>query len=317
VTDLRSVARAWRQHQALIARSAVERTAAAWATLDQGDLSGSWATGAGPAMVRTLAAAQRLATAGASQYVAAAVSAQGGDPAAEGTVSSAAFSGTAADGRTLAGLLYVPVLRTKVAIGAGLPVREALSSGANELAMLIGNEVADAGRDAAGAAMTATRSVHGYVRMVSGSACSRCIILAGRFYRWSSGFERHPQCQCTNIPAIENRAGDLTTDPHVFFNHLTAAQQDARFGKADAQAIREGADINQVVNAHRGLYQTKVFGRDVQATFEGTTRRGAARRQMTAAGARGPRLSVAQIYADAAGDRDLAISLLRRFGYLT
>lgn len=317
MTDLRDVARAWRQHQALIVRSATDRTAAAWSALDPADLSGSWAASVGPAMVRTLSAAQRLATVGASQYVTAAVDAQGGDPAAEGTVNSAAFSGSAADGRSLAGLLYVPVLRTKVAIGAGLPVREALASGASELAMLVGNEVADAGRDAAGAAMTTTRSVHGYVRMVSGSACSRCIILAGKFYRWNASFERHPQCNCTGIPTIENRPGDLTTDPHAFFDHLTSAQQEARFGKADAQAIREGADINQVVNARRGLYQTKIFGRDVQATGEGTTRRGLARQQMTAAGVQGARLSVAQIYADAAGDRDLAISLLRRFGYLT
>jgi hypothetical protein len=277
VTDLRAVARAWRQHQAAIARSAAIRTAAAWATLDEHDLSGSWASGAGPAMVRTLAAAQRLATAGASQYVTAAVDAQGGDPAADGVVNSAAFSGSAADGRSLAGLLYVPVIRTKVAIVAGLPVREALASGANELAMLVGNEVADAGRDAAGVAMTATRSVHGYVRMVSGSACSRCIILAGKHYRWSANFQRHPRCSCTSVPDIENRAGDISTDPHAFFDHLSHAQ----------------------------------------ATREGTTRRGLARQQMTAVGARGTRLSVAQIYADAAGDRDLAISLLRRFGYLS
>jgi len=314
VTDLRAVARAWRQHQASIAASAVKRTAEAWLTLDQHDLSGSWASGAGPAMVRTLSAAQRLATVGASQYVAAAVAAQQGDPAADGVVNSAAFSGTAADGRSLAGLLYVPVIRTKVAIGAGLPVREALNSGANELAMLVGNEIADAGRDAAGAAMTATRSVHGYVRMVSGSACSRCIILAGKFYRWNASFQRHPRCACTGIPALENRP-DLRTDPHALFDHLTPAQQDARFGKADARAIREGADINQVVNARRGLYETRVFGRDVQATTEGMTRRGLAGRQLGGT-TRGLRLTVRQIYIDAAGDRELAVSLLRRYGYL-
>jgi len=315
VTDLRSVARAWSRHQALIARSAIDRTAAAWATLDPADLSGSWAASAGPAMVRTLAAAQRLAASGASQYVSAAVSAQSGDPAADGAVDAASFSGTAADGRALAGLLYTPVLKTKMAIGAGLPVREALTSGATELSMLVGTEVADAGRQAAGAAMTATRSVHGYVRMVSGSACSRCIILAGRFYRWSSGFERHPRCECTNIPAIENRAGDLTTDPHAFFDHLTTEQQNKRFGIANAQAIREGADINQVVNARRGLYQTKVFGRDVQATTEGMSRRGLAGQHL-AGSTKGLRLTVRQIYIDAAGDRDLTISLLKRYGYL-
>jgi hypothetical protein len=287
-----------------------------WSTLDERDLSGSWASGAGPAMVRTLTAAQRLATAGASRYVAAAVSAQDGDPAAEGAVNSSAFSGFAADGRALSDQLYVPVIRTRTAIGAGLPVREALASGANELAMLVASEVADAGRNAAGAAMTATRSVHGYVRMVSGSACSRCIILAGRRYRWNASFQRHPRCHCVGIPDVENRAGDITTDPHAFFDHLSPAQQDARFGKADAQAIREGADINQVVNARRGLYETRVFGHDVQATFEGMSRHGVAGKKLAGA-TRGLRLSVAQIYADAAGDREVAISLLRRYGYLT
>lgn len=315
MTDLRAVARAWSRHQALIVHSAVEHTAAAWAGLDPKDLSGSWASYAGPSMVRTLTAAQRLAAAGASQYIQAAVDAQGADPAADGTVAAASFSGTAADGRALAGLLYTPVLKTKMAIGAGLPVPEALASGATELSMLVGTEVADAGRDAAGAAMTATRSVHGYVRMVSGSACSRCIVLAGKFYRWSAAFERHPQCNCTNIPAVENVAGDLTTDPHAFFDHLTPAQQDKRFGKADAQAIRDGADINQVVNARRGLYQTKVFGRDVQATTEGMSRRGLAGQRL-AGSTKGLRLTVKQIYIDADGDRDLTISLLRRYGYL-
>jgi hypothetical protein len=315
MSELRGVARAWRQHQALIARSATDRTAAAWSELDAADLSGSWSATVGPAMVRTLAAAQRLAASGASQYVAAAVTAQNADPAADGFVASAAFSGTAADGRSLAGLLYAPVLKTKMAIGAGLPVREALASGAAELSMLVGTEVADAGREAAGAAMTATRSVHGYVRMVSGSACSRCIILAGKHYRWNASFQRHPHCGCTGIPAIENRAGDLTTDPHAFFDHLSPAQQDARFGKADAQAIRDGADINQVVNARRGLYQTKTFGRDVQATTEGMTRRGVAGQRL-AGSTKGLRLTVSQIYIDGAGDRDLTISLLRRYGYL-
>ncbi|NUP49000.1 MAG: hypothetical protein HOW97_17095 [Catenulispora sp.] len=315
MTDLREVALAWSRHQALIVRSATERTAAAWSGLNPADLSGSWAAFAGPAMVRTVAAAQRFAAAGATAYVSAAVDAQGGDPASEAEVSATAFSGTAADGRSLGGLLYEPVIKAKMAIASGLPVLESLARAGSEVSMLVSTEVADAGREAAGAAMAATRSVHGYVRMVSGSACSRCIILAGRHYRWNASFLRHPRCACTGIPTIENRAKDLTTDPHEFFSRLSPAQQDARFGKADAQAIRDGADMNQVVNAHRGLYQTQVFGRDVQATTEGMSRRGLAGQRL-AGSTKGLRLTVTQIYADAAGDRDLAISLLRRYGYL-
>lgn len=312
--DLREVARAWSRHQALIVRSATDRTAAAWSSLNPADLSGSWAATAGPAMVRTVTAAQRMAAAGATAYVSAAVDAQGADPAADGQVSAMAFAGTAADGRSLGGLLYEPVIRAKMAIAAGVPAPESLARAANELAMLVSTEVADAGREAFGAAMTATRSVHGYVRMVSGSACSRCIILAGKFYRWNASFQRHPRCACTGIPALENRP-DLRTDPHAFFDHLTTEQQDTRFGVADAKAIREGADINQVVNARRGLYQTKAFGRDIEATTEGMTRRGLAGQRL-AGSTKGLRLTVRQIYADAGEDRDLAVSLLRRYGYL-
>lgn len=319
MTDVRDVARGWNRHQASVAQLAIARTASAWSALNPADLSGSWGTTAGPAMVRTLTAAQRLATAGAGEYVAAAVTAQGGDPVAEASVSSSAFAGTAADGRALAGLLYLPVLSTKAAIADGLPVEQAIAVGARELAMLVGTEVADAGRDAVGASMTATRSVHGYVRMVAGSACSRCIVLAGKHYRWNASFARHPHCHCTGIPALENRAGDLTTDPHVFFDRLSPMQQDARFGKAGARAIREGADVFQVVNAHRGLTTRELYGRTVQTTTEGMTRRGIAGRRIAAAskpGAARVRLSVSQIYAEAGADRELAVSLLRKYAYL-
>src|SRR5690348_18342012 len=32
-------------------------------------------------------------------------------------------------------------------------------------------------------------------------SCQRCAILAGRWYRWSQGFLRHPRCDCVNLPA--------------------------------------------------------------------------------------------------------------------
>lgn len=317
MTDLRTVARAWSRHQASVAQLAANRAAAIWTTLDRTDLSGSWGANAGPSLARLLAAAQRLAAAGAGDYTAAAVTAQDGDPAATGTVAAAGFSGSAADGRTLPGLMYLPVLTVKAQIAAGTPLAQALDAGSRQLALLVSSEVTQAGRDAAQAAMTATPAVHGYVRMVSGAACSRCIILAGKSYRWNASFQRHPHCGCTGIPALENRPGHLTTSPHAFFDHLSVEQQNLRFGAADAQAIREGADMFQVVNARRGMYTTTVFGRDIQATTEGMTRRGIAAQRLAASGApRGLRLTVAQIYADAGEDRDLALALLRRNAYI-
>jgi len=311
---IQAVAAAYNRHQATIAARANARTAAQWATIDPADISGSWAAGVSPAMVTTLTAAQQLAAASAPAYVQAALGAQSVayDPAA--TISPAGFSGVAADGRALSSLLYLPVIAAKQALAGGIGVDEALAVGGRTLSMLTVTETADAGRNALQAQMSATPTVHGYVRMVAGSACSRCIILAGRWYRYNASFLRHPQCQCTGIPAAEN-SKDLRTDPHSFFEHLSPAEQDARFGIAGARAIRDGADIFQVVNAQRGLYQTRVFGRDVQATFEGMGRHGVAGKKLAGA-TKGLRLTVGQIYADAGEDRDLALSLLHRYAYI-
>lgn len=42
------------------------------------------------------------------------------------------------------------------------------------------------------------------------------------------------------------------TGPGDYFESLDRAEQDKIFTKAGAQAIRDRADINQVVNARRG-----------------------------------------------------------------
>lgn len=313
---VQAVAAAYNRHQAGIAARAAARMAAQWATIDPADISGSWASGAGPATVMTLSAAQQLAAASAPAYVQAVLDAQNVTYDPQAVISPAAFSGTGADGRPLASLLYLPVIDAKTAMAGGMGTTDALALGGRTLSMLVSTETADAGRNAAQVQMTATPTVRGYVRMVGGSACSRCIILAGRWYRYSASFLRHPKCECTGIPAAENTK-DLRTDPNAFFDHLSPAQQDARFGTADAQAIRDGADINQVVNAHRGLTERELFGRTVQTTTEGMTRRGYAAQILRANGVQGPRLSVGQIYADAGEDRDLALQLLRRFAYIS
>lgn len=312
---VQAVAAAYNRHQASIVHRAKMLTGIQWAGLDPNDISGSWAATVGPAMTRTLTAAQQLAAAGAPAYVQAALGAQDTVYQPEGMISPAAYSGMAADGRPLPSLLYLPVIDAKAAIAGGMNATDALALGGRTLSMLVATETADAGRGALAGQMAATPTVHGYVRMVAGSACARCIVLAGRWYRYNASFLRHPKCQCTGIPAAEN-APDLRTDPHAFFGSLTRQQQDARFGAADAEAIRNGADLFQVVNAHRGLSERELFGRTVQTTTEGMTRRGYAAQIMRANGVTGPRLSIAQIFADAGEDRDLALRLLRRYAYI-
>jgi hypothetical protein len=84
--------------------------------------------------------------------------------------------------------------------------------------------------------------------------------------------------------------------------------------KADTRAILEdGADVSQVINAHRGLYTADAYGVRVKATQEGVTKRALAGSRFDSK--RSPRLRPESIY-QIAKDREDALRLLRRFGYL-
>src|SRR5690606_6627480 len=97
----------------------------------------------------------------------------------------------------------------------------------------------------------AHRQASGYVRMVNPPCCPRCAILAGRWYRWSAGFQRHPRCDCVHIPSRESVAGDLRTDPEALFREGKIRG----LTEAETQAIRDGADMARVVNVKRsGIY---------------------------------------------------------------
>ncbi|MEV5542803.1 hypothetical protein AB0L13_38875 [Saccharopolyspora shandongensis] len=66
-------------------------------------------------------------------------------------------------------------------------------------------EISDAARSAVQIAETAHPGAAGHERVVRLPACDRCIVLAGKFYRYSTGFLRHPRCDCTMVPV--SRAG--------------------------------------------------------------------------------------------------------------
>lgn len=72
----------------------------------------------------------------------------------------------------------------------------------------------------------------------------------------------------------------MTVNPAEYFESLSAREQDRVFGPAGAEAIRSGADMNQVVNARRGMRSAQVGGRRVLVTSEGVTRRGWAYRYL-------------------------------------
>ncbi|MGV9744601.1 VG15 protein [Rhodococcus zopfii] len=255
--------------------------------------------------------------------------------------------GVASDGRELDSLVYGAVIAAKGRIAAGVGVAQAWDSGLSALVRRVQTQLADAARVSTGLSIAARPGV-GYVRMLNPPSCSRCALLAGRFYRWKTGFRRHPGCDCRHIPARESRADDLTTEPSAYFDSLSTEQQDKLFTKAGAEAIRNGADIGQVVNARRGmstaqenaagwipkgrLSRTEVYGQQIATTTDGITRRGAAYRAMSQAGyarrqtdvrngrryfqARAPRLMPEGIY-EIAEDRPDALRLLRLYGYIT
>lgn len=288
-----------------------------------------------PAVLTLVTAAQLGAARSAADYIPAVLAETGQDADPEGQVVPRALAGVASDGRPLDTLLDGAVVHAKES--------QSLDVGGRWLDMAVATQVADAARVAAGVAIAARPQVSGYVRMLNPPSCSRCAVLAGKWFRWNAGFARHPCCDCRHIPSSENMAGDLRTDPEAYFASLDPAQRDRVFTKAGAQAISDGADIGQVVNARRGMQSASIGGRNVLVTSEGITRRGYASyvRRGTAriegraeaeasakVGRRGyvdnyverrlrrPRLMPEQIYA-IADSRQEAIRLLARNGYLT
>lgn len=293
------VARAHARDRANLAERIRREFALAWALVDPARISESWS-----ARIATLfgltTGAQRLAADQADAYLDAILDAQGIGPDAEGVLNATALAGIASDGRPLETLLAQPGIVAKVALARGETIDRAMAAGGATAELIGHTQVADAGRVADQVALTARTQASGYVRMIVGKTCSRCLILAGRWYAYNTGFRRHPKCDCIHIPGRENTAGDLRTDPDKAFAEMDRAEQDRVFGKAGAEAIREGADMASVVNARRGMYAA--------ADGRKYTREAATRRRL--------RLMPEQIFREAK-DRDDAIRLLRLHGYIT
>lgn len=285
------------ERQVTLARRTATELGRLWRLIDVQRIAGSWGALLPQALV-VLGTSQATAAAAAGTYVDDALEAQGAAPAVVGRVAVEAFAGIASDGRPLATLLLQPSLTALRQIEQGASPTQALAMGRFTLDMITRTQVADAGRVAVGTAIAARPEVGGYVRMIVGKTCSRCLILAGRRYEWNQGFRRHPRCDCRHVPVAEDVPGDVRTDPGAYFASLDRAEQDDLLGKDGAEAVRNGGDLAAVVNARRGMYTAD--GR--QYTREAATRQ---RR----------RLMPEQILREAKG-RDDAIRLLRLHGYI-
>lgn len=227
-------------------------------------------------------------------------------------------AGYAPSGIDLDSYFDIPVTHTLTAIKSGLDLSDALQAGRRTLRQMAMQALEDTSVSAMGVSITQRAGV-GYVRVESPDCCPRCAILAGKYYRHNQGFLRHPKCHGRNIPCKgKDKAAKQgwVTNPMDRFNAMGEEEQDRIFGHADAQAIRDGADIYQVVNAHRGMRPVG-RGRISMTTSEGTSRYGWSRmiRQYQYGQQQHRRLTPEGIYSFNL-PREQTIELLKREGYI-
>lgn len=241
-----------------------------------------------------------------------------------------ALVGFAGTGFTVAESLQWAPVRAKQAVEAGGTPRQAARVAGDWLSLAATTILSDTMRSASSISM-AIHGADGYVRMVNGGACGRCVVLAGRWYRANADFNRHPRCKCGAIPARENLAGDWQTDPRAYFNSLTDEQQIKLMGGIEnARAVRDGADMGQIVNAYRKTSGMKfaqvspikrVLRRDGtidKFTTEGTTRRARAAQQQAGLRRNGPlqQRVMPQTIARIAKDDEDRMRLLKLYGWV-
>jgi hypothetical protein len=185
----------------------------------------------------------------------------------------------------------------------GAPETVAAQVALSTLVRQVGTLVQDAGREAGGVAIYAHPDLKGYFRRLRTPSCKRCAVMAGAFYADNAGFDRHPLCDCTHVPAAEDyEDGSYDVASAIKRGDITGLTQ------AERDALLDGADLSQVVNAKRkgSLQRSAMYG---STTTSSTTKRGVYRRKE-------PRLTPDSIYRQAGGNRDEALRLLRTHGYL-
>lgn len=281
----------------------------------------------GPYITAVISSAQRDIATRATEYIPAILEDTGQVRAVEAKADTNinALVGVAGTGYQVDDTLSVATIRAKQAVEAGKSPITALGLAGDWLLMSATTILADTARTAESIGRY-TRPVGGYVRMVHGGACGRCVVQAGKWFRTNQGFLRHPRCKCTHIPTSEGLAGDWQTNPTDYFHSLTAPQQIKLMGsKANAQAVVDGADVGQIINAYRRTSGMRFaqsgpikVRNGAKFTTEGTTRRGLAGQQQAGLRRNGPsqqRLMPETIAARAA-DESERLRLLRLYGWI-
>jgi hypothetical protein len=236
------------------------------------DFDASWAR-IGPRIAALVTAAQVGAARDGIAYVGDALAEQDIDVRPDFDSDPRSFAGSAysIDGLVagqLEPVLYGAVVNARTADAGSLAQR--LDAGLTFLSMVVPSQVADASRAASGTQIFARPEI-GYIRMVNPPCCKRCAVLAGAYFKHNAGFQRHPQCDCRHVPTYEADAEDV--------GYMIGPEDVKDLNATQRQAIADGADMNQVINARR-VYTTREgvarpsYSADGLWTSEGTTRRG-------------------------------------------
>lgn len=285
-----------------------------------------------PSLLAVLFTAQERIADGALAYVPDVLGADAPEPlyASAGD----RFVGVAGDGMPVASMAYGAVIQAKLGVAAGLEPSVALARAGQHLNLVAGTLLSDTGRAAEKVSGGAHR-VKLWTRMLNPPSCGRCVVLAGKTTSHQTAFLRHPGCDCRNVPSTENTGDDARTDPHAYLSGLSESEQDRVLGsQANGKAFRDGADMNQLINAYRrkgAVRAGQINGQAIKYTREGTTRRGHAYWQMSQAGyvkeqgvfrdgskylrVKAPRLMPETIYSIAKDQAD-AKRLLKLYGWV-
>lgn len=270
-----------------------------WKALGVGDFDQSWAA-LSPQVLALLMAGQLSAAREAIAYVPNVLAELNipDDPVA--VVNPRSVVGVAGSGVRLDALLAQPVITTRVGLADGLPMEAAQAAGGKLLGGIVQTQIVDASRAIESVETVVRPAIHGYVRHLSLPSCDRCAVLAGKFFRWNTGFSRHLHCDCFHVATTEQVADDLTTDPVAAIK----AGQVHGLSEADMKTIvDDGADPGRVINAKRGMSTAQVFGQRAKVTT-------------TNVGTSPIRLRPETLYQLAGDDRLEAVRLLHQFGYL-
>lgn len=195
-----------RQTQIRLAVTTVLAARRIWARMGD-DFDASW-----PALrsqlITLITAGQIAAAQLADPYLTAVLAETNQQNAPVAAVRARGFAGTATDGRSLPGFLDGAVVAAKQA-RTEMFTNDALAVGGRWLDMATETTIADTARSAITVGITVRPDIDGYVRSTGGDACTRCLVLSGKFYRYSTGFARHPRCHCNMTPTSRHRAGDF------------------------------------------------------------------------------------------------------------